>query len=485
LPILIDDLITAIEVELEAAEREAVKAHNEIKFILKRAGELGTTNLSAEDDTRVQELFLIRDKAKDKIKGIQAKLETARRAKAEELEERDAQEKVTETPAGQRARTTPTQNRAVTIGREERTYRPDTDRKGTQFLRDVARAFVFNDAEAQHRLSQHMAEERVERSSKYFERAAGDSTTANWAGLTVPQYLTDMYAPAVAALRPFADICNHHDLPPSGMTINISQVTTATANTIQSSEMGTVGGATTAIDDTLLTENVQTAAGTATLSRQAIDRGTGIEEVTLQDMFRRYATNLDSTLLNQATTGMSALAASAQRSYVTTPPTIATLYPKILGATADVEAALLAQAVPSHVVLHSRRWYWMMSQLTSTWPLIGNPQWDAQSGGQATNAGYNQGNRGVLPSGLGVCVDNNVTTALGTGTNQDEVYVVARDECHLWESPDAPAYIRAEQPKAQSLGVILVLYGYFAYTLRRYASAIGSVGGTGLVSPVF
>lgn len=205
----------------------------------------------------------------------------------------------------------------------------------------------------------------------------------------------------------------------------------------------------------------------------------------MQDLFRRYATALDSTLLNQATTGMSALALAAQRSYVTTPPTIATLYPKILGATADVEAALLAQAVPSNVIMHSRRWYWMQSQLTSTWPLIGNPNWGDQAGGQATNAGYNQGSRGVLPSGVGVVVDNNVTTALGAGTNQDEIYVVARDECHLWESPDAPIYIRAEQPKAASLGVLLVIYGYFAYTLRRYASAIGSVGGTGLVSPVF
>ena len=37
----------------------------------------------------------------------------------------------------------------------------------------------------------------MERAGKYMStRAAGDSTTTNWAGLTVPQYLTDMYAPA-------------------------------------------------------------------------------------------------------------------------------------------------------------------------------------------------------------------------------------------------------------------------------------------------
>ena len=55
----------------------------------------------------------------------------------------------------------------------------------------------------------------------------------------------------------------------------------------------------------------------------------------------------------------------------------------------------------------------------------------------------------------------------------------------LWEDPAAPVYLRCEQPNAATLGVLLVLYGYFAYTLRRYASAIGSVGGTGLVTPTF
>jgi hypothetical protein len=60
------------------------------------------------------------------------------------------------------------------------------------------------------------------------------------------------------------------------------------------------------IDDTLLTLNVQTNAGQQTLSRQAIERGTGVEAVVMDDLFRRYHTNLDSTLLNQASTGLAA-----------------------------------------------------------------------------------------------------------------------------------------------------------------------------------
>jgi hypothetical protein len=61
--------------------------------------------------------------------------------------------------------------------------------------------------------------------------------------------------------------------------VNISRITTATSVAIQSSELTAVSA--TSIDDTLLSENVQTFAGQATLSRQAIERGTAVEEVTL------------------------------------------------------------------------------------------------------------------------------------------------------------------------------------------------------------
>jgi hypothetical protein len=52
----------------------------------------------------------------------------------------------------------------------------------------------------------------------------------------VPQYLTDMYAPATAALRPFADVCNRHPLPDSGMSIEISRITTASDAGLQASQ---------------------------------------------------------------------------------------------------------------------------------------------------------------------------------------------------------------------------------------------------------
>jgi HK97 family phage major capsid protein len=469
----IDDLIASIEVELEAAQKRASKTIKETELILAKAQQEGRSHLTEEEAERVEELKQARVKAKDDIEGAKRKLAEANEVKAEEMEREEKQREIS--PTGVRAQG---RDQRLQVGREERTYRPDTDPYGKGFLMDVCRQFMFQDVEASSRLQRHMAEERVER-AEYMKRAVG---TGAWAGLTVPQYLTDMYAPATAALRPFADICNRHPLPENGMSVNISRVTTASSAALQATENTLVSE--TDMDDTLLTIPVQTAAGRQTVSRQAIDRGQGIEDVTLQDLFNRVATVLDSTLINQATTGLTAVAVA--NTYTDASPTGPELYPKIIGAAAGVEAALLAMGAPSHAVMHSRRWYWLASQMQSVWPMINWTGIPPQSAGVANSgSSYASGVRGVLPSGLQVIVDNNIGTGYGAGTNEDEIYVVPNSECHLWEDNNGPLFIRAEQAKAESLGVVLVAYTYFAYTFQRYANAMQKVAGTGLTPPSF
>lgn len=377
------------------------------------------------------------------------------------------------TPTGNRA---PAYDRVARVGAETRTYRPDLDRRGAAFERDVAAAFL-GDYEARDRLSRHMQEERVERGDQ-LQRAVG---TGAFTGLVVPQYLTELYAPAAAARRPFADAIRKHDLPPEGMTVNLSRITTATSTAVQATQNSAVSE--TNIDDTLLTINVQTNAGQQTLSRQSIERGSGVEPVVLDDLFRRYATTLDSTLLNQATDGLTNVATAV--AYTDASPTAAELYPKVIEALSGVEAALLDQATGDNIaVMHSRRWYWMQNAMGSTWPMISQPGIVQQTLGANFAEAYGRGVRGVLPNGTPVIVDNNIATNLGAGTNEDEIYLADRNECHLWEDSSAPMYIRAEQPAAASLGVLMVVYGYFAYTHVRYAQA-RKVAGTGLVTPAF
>jgi HK97 family phage major capsid protein len=472
----IEELILSIEVEQEQATKRRDRSVAEVKSILAKARADGRANLTEEEDSDCEAAMKRRKSAEADIRGIGSKLQRAKEAQEAEreieagLQERTADPKTT---AGAR----PAYDRVARVGSEERTYHPGNSRRGKEFLQDVVRNFLYQDPECQGRLARHMSEERVER-GQYLTRATG---TGAFAGLTVPQYLTEMFAPAVAARRPFADAMTSLPLPANGMTVNISRITTATSVDLQAAENDEVDE--TDADDTLLTINVQTAAGMQTISRQAIDRGTGIEEVTMRDLQRRYATRLDSTIINQAVTGL--LAVGTDVTYDDTTPSGAELYPKILEGAAASEAALLGQADPDVVVMHSRRWYWLQSQMVSTWPLIGQPGIDPRHGGENLAETYGSGFRGVLPSGMRVIVDNNIPINLGGGTNQDTVVVVPRDESFLWEDPDAPQFIRAEQAKAANLGVLLVLFGYFAYTMARYTNSHQQITGTGLVTPVF
>lgn len=371
----------------------------------------------------------------------------------------------------------PGQKRATAeVTSEPRAYSRETDPKGGQFIRDVVNSTMYNDSGAHARLARHMDEERVER-GEYMERAVG---TGAFAGLTVPQYLVDLVAPNAKAGRPFADACRHHDLPSEGLTVNISKITTGTGVDLQATENTAV--AETGIDDTLLTVNVQTNAGQQTLSRQAIERSTGAESIVLEDLFRAYNTRLDTTLINQATNGLTNIATNV--AYTDATPTAAELYPKLSAAASGVESALLdMDAGDTILVMHSRRWHWLNSNLSTSWPLIAQPGVPVQTGGVNNGGAYGSGFRGTLPNGMPVIVDNNISTALGAGT-EDEIYAVARSEAHLWEDPNAPVFIRAEQPAAASLGVLLVAYGYFAYSFNRRAH-VQKISGTGLIAPTF
>lgn len=456
----------------------------------------GKSEATDADEARVEALRGLKDDIDGQVRALEVKVSEYEAERAADAAV-DAQSQVV-TP-GAPSPNERKYDEVARVGSEERTYAPQKERMwdhsrnqmrkarsgqpmavGGTFARDVSAAFL-GDYTAQERLRRHMQEERTERPEWFQdqERAVG---TGAFAGLTVPQYLTDFYAPAVAAGRPFANICRALPLPADGMTVNIGRVTTSTSVAAQSTENSAVSEQN--ADDTLLTESVLTTGGQQTMSRQSIDRSTGAESVIMDDLFRRYGTNLDSKLLTDATTGLTNVAQSV--AYTDASPTAAELYPKVLNGAANLEAVYLDQGVSRPVaVMHSRRWHWLQSQVGTSWPFFSQPGIPTQAGGVNYATEYGAGFRGLLPNGMPVVVDNNIATNLGAGTNEDEVYIVNADECFLWEDPSAPMFIRAEQPAAASLGVLLVVYGYFAYSHRRYTNGHQKIAGTGLVTPTF
>ena len=81
------------------------------------------------------------------------------------------------------------------------------ERAEHSFLADAVKAHFGTDVAASDRIKRH----QMEMATEY--RA---SSTADFAGLVVPQYLVDLYAPKLRAGRPFADASRKHVLPQIG-----------------------------------------------------------------------------------------------------------------------------------------------------------------------------------------------------------------------------------------------------------------------------
>jgi HK97 family phage major capsid protein len=352
---------------------------------------------------------------------------------------------------------------ATVIKSEVRTY---TQQGSHSFLADAFAAQFNGSYEARERLARHAQEEAIERRA---------TTTSNFAGLVVPQYLTDLAAPLARAGRPVADAARKHPLPAEGMTLSISKVTTGTSVAVQ-----TEGSAVdeTNMDDTKLDISVQTIAGQQTVSRQALERGTGIDAIVMADLVSAWNTKLDSLVVAE-------LLASAGQSvtYTDASPTAAEIYPKLMDAIQKVQTTYYGGV--NAIIMHPRRLAWFMSALDTTNRPLVVPAPRAMNT-MATGSNLLIGNSGYEIAGVPIITDANVSTAQGAGTNQDTIYVGNLNELHLWEDGNgAPMMLRFDQPKAESLNVLAVVYGYAAYTANRYPNAWAQINGTGLVTPTF
>ena len=351
------------------------------------------------------------------------------------------------------------------VTREERTY---GERSEVSFVADAYAAQFSNDWQAQQRLARHMQEERIERR---------DVTSANFAGLVVPQYLTDLAAPLARAGRPVADAARKHELPSAGLTISISKVTTGSAVAAQSEGAAVQE---TNMDDTKLDISVNTYAGQQNVSRQALERGTAIDTLVMADLASAYHTTLDAAVVAE-------LLSSAGQSvtYTDASPTVAELYPKLLDAVQKVQTTFYAG--PNAIIMHPRRLAWILAALDSTNRPLAVPTPNGPMNSVATGSGSVQyGNSGYSIAGLPVITDANVSVAQGSGTNEDTIYVGNLQELHLWEQGNgSPMMLRFEQPKAAELDITMIVYGYAAFTANRYANAFAKIGGTGLVTPTF
>jgi HK97 family phage major capsid protein len=380
--------------------------------------------------------------------------------------------------AKMRAEITPTQDDAekateVRVGDEPLTY---SETSGRSFFRDLYASQFHHDPSAQGRIARHSAEMDVEHR---------DGTTASYAGLVVPNYLVQLAAELARAGRPFANLCTPMPLPGSGMTLNISRVTTGSTAAVQATENSAVSEQD--IDDTLLTIDVRTIAGQQDISRQALDRGEGIDALIMADLSSAIATALDEGCLygdgtSGALLGLNNITGKNDVVYTDASPTVAEFYPKLLDAIQQINSNRFAG--PDLIVMHPRRAAWLQAAVADSRPLV-LPQVNVPQNAMGVGPTSGYGSFGLQVAGIPVVVDANIKTNTGAGSNQDSVFVVRRADMLLFESAGAPQMVRMDQTLGGQLTVKMVAFQYAAAVFGRYPAAISQVMGTGLVTPSF
>jgi HK97 family phage major capsid protein len=316
------------------------------------------------------------------------------------------------------------------------------------------------------------------------QRAAG--TTSNYAGLVVPNYLLSLASELARAGRPFANLCTALPLPATGMTLNISRVTTGSSAAVQATENSAISDTT--IDDTLLTIDIRTVAAGQQISRQALERGEGIDALIMADLSSAIATTLDEGCIygdgtSGALLGLNNITGKNAITYTDGSPTVAEFYPKLMDAIQQINSNRYAG--PDLIIMHPRRAAWLAAAVDSQNRPLVLPQSNVPSNAMGTGPVTGYGLNGLQLAGIPVVADANISTTGGAGSNEDSVFVVRRADMLLFESAGAPSMVRMDQTLGSQLTIQIVAYQAAAAVFGRYPAAISKVSGTGLVAPSF
>lgn len=443
-------MLDQIRILIAAALDERDASQEAVEAILAVAETEGRADMTAEETEKFDAARAELREIDDKIAGLQA-----RESDLVDLATRS------EKAAEARKEVIPMNIRVVS---EEQTYRADSEH---DFLSDAVAAKYGNDSAASARLQRA----RDEALAEY------RSTSGNFGGLVVPQYLTEQFAATLASGRPFLEAVTKVALPEQGMNMVIPRGATTTGVAAQTTEGTAVTNQTFTESD--LTVPVRTFAGQQVVSRQSIDRGTGIGTILLADLYQQYATKVNvSAISGDGTAGghFGILNTTSVQTAAFTGTTGASLITSIHNALGKINTARFAAG--NLIVMHPRRWAFLCAASDSSLrPLVaieGYNSFNASGAGNAAGYGY----AGTI-AGVPVVTDAGVPITLGASTDQDVVIVTRSEDNLFMEDAGAPVGLTLEEVAASSLNVTMVVYGYSAFSAGRYPVGSCVISGTG------
>ena len=356
------------------------------------------------------------------------------------------------------------------------------------YRRDDPSTSFFRDLAIMSQPSHRQFDEARGRMVAAQETRAGDMTTVTGAGgeFAPPLWLVEDFVALARPGRVTADLLNGNTLPPNVSSINLPKVATGTSVAVQQTQNSAVSD--TAMTTTSVSSGITTLAGKQIVSLQLLEQsGIPFDRVVLQDLAKAYAVALDTQVIygSNANGQLRGLVGTATNNAFTTaspaPASVTnanSLYYVVSKAAAAIQAAIFEPA--DAIVMHPARWAWVLGSVDANSRPLVIPRGSAFNPVGNANAPMAQGYAGDF-GGYPVYTDPNISTTANSATNQDEIYVLRRDQLWLYETPVQSASFDATY--ADQLSILYRVHGFAAFIPHRYTGAVQSIRGTGLIAP--
>jgi HK97 family phage major capsid protein len=295
-----------------------------------------------------------------------------------------------------------------------------------------------------------------------------------------PAWLMSQYVELARPGRALANLVQRQPLPGGTDSINIPKLLTGTTVAVQTADNQPVSQ--TDLTDTFINAPVRTISGQQGLSIQLIDQSPiAFDDVVFRDLTAAHAAQTDLQVASGTGTNgqvLGILATPNIGSVAASTVDIKGVYSAIANAIQTVHTTRFLP--PEVVVMHPRRWGWLLSLLDANQrPLfLGQANSPYNAAGILTDVASQQ----VVGEthGLPVVTDPNLPVTGGAGT-EDPILVLRASDIVLWEGG-----VRARvlpETKAANLTVLLQIYNYLAFSAARYPQSVVQI--TGLTAPTW
>ena len=367
----------------------------------------------------------------------------------------------------------------VEVKFEPLTYSPYSPHS---FFRDLVKAQLERDPEAQDRLHRHQIENELEtisrREPSWDRRVADIEYRVNPNAMTAgqgqefapPWWLVDRFASGARAGRPLADLCNPMFLPRGVSSVHIPRMTTASI-ALQMSDGAPVAGQDLVTVD--VNSIVATIAGQLDVSQQLFDQSPqGFDTYAYIDLTRAYNRALELQMLTGSGSGNQLLGlsnvsvASGNSVSGSGDTAVTTFWPHLGQVAANIGNNRFYP--PEVILMAPRRWFWLASSVDNSNRPVASPG-PAGAHTNETVAG------GIPPVGRALGLPVYADGAIAAGSTADTVYFCRPSDMYLWEGD--PMFIAAVNPISETLQVRLSIHRAVAWIPHRYPSGTGFLTG--------